>query len=155
MRNVILTLAVLAAVSAATPALANEGRVEARGGLVFGSGDSEGVAGVAAGYDWDLGDTAFAGVEVSGDKILQDNTRVVFGFTGRVGVKTGEKVKLFADGGYSTKPCSFCEDSIHAGAGVEVGLGEKVYGKLGYRHFFVGNGSSDFDSVVAGVGFRF
>lgn len=155
MRKVIISLAAAAAALAATPALANEGRVEARGGIVFGSGDSEAVAGVAAGYDFDLGTGAFAGVEVSGDKILQDNSRIVFGATGRVGAKLSGGTKLYADAGYSSKPCRFCEDAIHAGAGVEVPFGTSLYGKLAYRHFFVGNGFSDYDSVVAGIGVRF
>lgn len=155
MRKVIISLAAIAAATAATPALANEARVEARGGIVFGNGDSEGVAGVAAGYDFDLGSTAFVGAEVSGDKILEDNTRVVFGFTGRVGAKVGGNTRLYADAGYSTKPCSFCENSVHAGVGAEFGLSNKLYGKVAYRHFFVDSGVSDYDAVFAGVGFRF
>lgn len=149
------TALLLIAAAAPTPALAGDGRVEARGGIVFGSGDSETAVGVAAGYDFDLGGSAFLGAEVSGDKILQDNTRIVLGLTGRAGIKAGENTRFFVAGGYSTKPCRFCENSLHAGAGAEIALGSRVYGKVEYRHFFVGNGGSDFDSVVAGVGFRF
>ena len=158
MRTVLFSLAAAAAAAAATiavPAYANEGRVEARGGVVFGDGDSEGVAGIAAGYDWDLGQTLFVGAEVSGDKILEDNTRVVLGLTGRVGTKIGTGTKLYVDGGYSTKPCGACENSIHAGAGAEFGLTDKMYGKVAYRHFFVDSGVSDYDAVFAGIGFRF
>lgn len=163
MRKVIFLAAALAAATAATPALAasadnggGEGRAEVRGGVVFGSGDSEGVAGVAAGYDWSLGSgSTFVGAEVSADKILQDNTRVVFGFTGRLGIKAATNTKFFIDGGYSTKPCGGCEDSIHAGVGAEFAFTEKLYGKVGYRHFFVANGVEDYDAVTAGVGIRF
>ena len=149
------TAVLLLAALAPNPSLADDGRVEARGGVVFGSGDSEGVAGIAAGYDFDLGGSAFLGGEVSGDKILQDNTRIVLGLTGRAGIKAGENTRLFATGGYSTKPCRFCENSLHAGAGAEFALSSSIYGKVEYRHFFVDNGGSDFDSAVVGVGFRF
>lgn len=162
MRKVILSLAALAAATAATPALAasgesaGEGRAEVRGGVVFGGGDSEGVLGVAAGYDWQLGGGgAFVGAEVSADQILEDNTRVVFGFTGRFGAKIADNTKLYVNGGYSTKPCGACEDSIHAGVGGEFALTDKLYGKVEYRHFFVDDGFSDYDSVAAGIGFRF
>ena len=67
MRLVILPLIALAA--AATPALANEARVEARGGVIWDGGVTEDVWGIAAGYDWDLGEKTFVGLEVSGDKI--------------------------------------------------------------------------------------
>lgn len=153
--KIYLSALLLIAAAAPTPALAGDGRVEARGGIVFGSGDSEAAAGLAVGYDFDLGGSAFLGAEVSGDKILQDNTRIVLGLTGRAGVKAGENTRFFATGGYSTKPCRFCENSLHAGAGAEFALGSRVYGKVEYRHFFVDNGGSDFDSVVAGVGIRF
>ena len=149
------TALLLIAAAAPTPALAGDGRIEARGGIVFGSGDSEAAAGIAAGYDFDLGSSAFLGAEVSGDKIFQDNTRIVFGLTGRAGIKAGGNTRFFATGGYSTKPCRFCKDSIHAGAGAEFALGSNAYGKVEYRHFFVDSGGSDFDAVFAGVGFRF
>jgi outer membrane immunogenic protein len=132
MRKVLIALAATAA-AFASPAMANEGRIEARGGVVWDGGASEDVWGVAAGYDWDLG----------------------LGATARFGVKAGEKTKLFVDGGYTVNTCTACEDAIHAGVGAEVGVGSKVYLKAGYRHFFVANGFSDYDAVVAGVGVRF
>ena len=153
MRTVLISLA--AAVAVASPAFANEGRVEARGGIVWDSGASEATAGLAAGYDWDLGSSAFAGLEVSGDKILDaGSNRVSFGFTGRAGVKASADDKLFATVGYSTKNCNFCDDAVHAGAGYEHSFGS-MYGKVEYRHFFTSNGSSDFDAVAVGVGLKF
>ena len=154
MRKVLIGLAAVSAVLA-TPALANEGRIEARGGVVWDGSDTQDVYGIAAGYDFDLGSSAFAGVEVSGDKIADTGTRVAFGATGRLGAKVGGNAKVFVDGGYTTKNCALCDDAIHAGAGVEVGFASNLYGKLGYRHFFVANGSSDFDAVVVGLGVRF
>ena len=143
----------MASLALASPALANEARVEARGGIIWDNGDEEGIAGVAAGYDFDLGNT-FVGAEVSADKILTDNTRVSFGFGGRAGVKTSEAGKLYAAGSYQTKPCSTCEDSWTLGAGYQHGFGGNLYGKVEYRHYFV-DGFSDPDAVTAGLGVRF
>jgi len=153
MRTVILSLAV--ALAAATPALANEARVEARAGVIWGGGDSEAVAGAAVGYDFDLGSSAFAGVEVSADKVLDSAAnRVAFGFTGRLGVKVGENDKVFAAGGYTTKFSQFGVDSEHLGAGWQHNFGP-VYGKVEYRHFFTNQGVVDADAVVGGIGINF
>lgn len=153
MRLVILSAS--AALLATTPALANEGRVEARGGVIWSTGDEEAIAGVAAGYDFDLGTTAFVGGEVSADKILTDDTKVAFGFTGRLGAKLGEKGKFYGLGGYSTEPCDLCEDSWAAGVGYEHGFGQNLYGKVEYRHYFVDNGIPDADAVAVGLGMKF
>jgi len=153
MRLVLFALA--AATLAATPAMANEGRIEARGGVIWNGSDSEAIAGVAAGYDFDMGDKSFVGLEVSGDKILEDNTRVSFGASARAGVKTGASGKLYAVGGYATKPCKFCEDSVNLGAGYQHNFGQNFYGKVEYRHNFVGNGATDTDVAGVGLGMRF
>lgn len=153
MRKVLLPL--LASLAVASPALANEARVEARGGVIWGQGDSEAVAGIAAGYDFDLGSNAFAGVEVSGDKVLESNTRVAFGFTGRAGAKISDAGKLYATGGYTTKFARFGDDSLHLGAGYQHAFGNKFYGKVEYRHYFFDHGVADPDAVVAGLGVRF
>jgi hypothetical protein len=153
MRKVLLSLA--ASLVIATPALANEGRIEGRGGVIWDRGNTEAIAGVAAGYDFDLGPGAFAGPEVSADKVLTDNTRVSFGFGGRAGIKTSEAGKVYAVGSYQTKPCRGCEHSWSAGAGYQHGFGNRLYGKVEYRHFFVGNGLSDPDAVTAGLGVKF
>lgn len=153
MRLVLISLA--ASLVAATPALANEARVEARGGVAWADGDSEAIAGVAAGYDYDLGSTAFVGAEVSADKILDGNAnRVGFGFSGRLGAKIAEAGKLYAAGGYTTKFCEFCDGTWNVGAGYQHSFG-KLYGKVEYRHFFVKDSSTDVDAVVAGLGVKF
>lgn len=152
MRKILLPL--LASLAVATPALANEARVEARGGVAWGSGDSEAIVGVAAGYDYDLGSVAFVGAEVSADKILTAAAnRVGFGFAGRIGAKTSV-AKLYAVGGYATKFCDFCDGTWNAGVGAEAPLMGKIYGKLEYRRYFVEAGS-DVNAVVAGVGYKF
>ena len=153
MRKIILPLlAVAAAGAVATPALANEARVEARGGVIWVPGDSEAIAGIAAGYDYDLGSTVFVGAEVSGDKILASGAKVAVGFTGRLGAKVGS-AKVFAAGGYTTEFCDGCDGQWHIGAGAEVPLTGKIYGKVEYRHFI--HDFSDADSVVAGLGMKF
>ncbi len=153
MRKVLLSLA--ASLAVASPALANEARIEGRGGVIWDQGDEQATAGIAAGYDFDLGSRVFAGPEISADKILTDNTRVSFGFGGRAGVKTSEAGKLYAAGAYQTKPCSTCEDSWSLGGGYQHSFGTNLYGKVEYRHFFAKNNVSDPDSVVAGVGLKF
>lgn len=154
MRKIILPL--IASLAIATPAMANEGRIEARGGVFWTDGYTQDAYGVAAGYDFDLGETAFAGVEVSGDKIADSGTQVAFGMTGRLGAKMGESGKLYATGGYTTETCDICDnDSVHAGLGYEQGFGNKLYGKVEYRHFFVDANRPDGNAVMAGLGMRF
>jgi len=153
MRAILFSLAALAAT--ATPALANEARVEARGGVVWDNSDSQAIAGIAAGYDWDLGSKAFAGVEVSGDKLLTSNTRISAGGGLRAGLKMNEDGKLYAVGSYQTKPCRGCDEYWTAGAGYQHSLVNNVYAKVEYRHLFIGNGFPDSDSMTAGLGMKF
>lgn len=152
MKKFAVAAALLSAV-VATPALAapgGEGRVEVRGGLITGNGIDEGTLGLAAGYDFDLGSTAFAGAEVAGDKVLVDGADVQFSAGGRVGAKIGANGKLFATAGYTFSDI----DDPYVGAGYQHKFGSNVYGKVEYRHQFIGN-FGDFDTIVAGVGFAF
>jgi len=153
MRFALLSLAAAAAL--ATPAMANEARFEGRGGIVWGNGDSEATAGVAAGYDWDLGESAFAGIETSADKILDGRNRVSFGSGVRLGVKTAPDSKIYGAASYQTKPCRTCEESIAAGVGYQQGFGNRMYGKVEYRHHFVGDNIPDYDAAMVGVGVKF
>lgn len=153
MRKFILPL--IASLAFAAPALANETRAELRGGAIWSNGQTEATYGAAVGYDFDLAPMTFAGVEVSGDKIDQSGTKVAYGITGRVGVKALTGTKVFVAGGYTTKPCDLCVDSMHAGGGVEQSVGGPVYLKAEYRHFFTGSGVPDSNSAVVGVGVRF
>lgn len=150
MRKLIIAAATVAALSS-TPAFAEtsgEGRVEARGGIAWAGGGEEAIAGIAAGYDFDLGEKAFFGVEASADKILADGTEVVFGATARVGVKAGENGKLYVNGGYSFNS----SDAFHAGAGYQHKLGKNLYAKIEYRRFF---DTVDINTAAVGVGFAF
>ncbi|WP_260582534.1 outer membrane protein [Sphingopyxis sp. PET50] len=152
MKKFAVAAALLSAI-VATPSLAaegGEGRVEVRGGLITGNGIDEGTLGLAVGYDFDLGDTAFVGAEVAGDKVLVDGADVQFSAGGRIGAKLGANGKLFATGGYTFSDI----DDPYVGAGYQHKFGSNVYGKVEYRHQFIGN-FGDFDSFVAGVGFAF
>ena len=154
MKKISIAAAALAAV-VATPALANEGRVEARGGIVWADGDSEATAGVAAGYDWTVGQGTFVGVEVAGDKILTGGTKVSFGLNARGGAQLDNGTKLYVTGGWNSEPCDLCDDTVSAGAGAEFPIGNALYGKVEYRHFFASSGYFDTNAVVAGLGVRF
>lgn len=153
MRKFILPL--IASLAFATPALANDTRVEVRGGAIWSNGTTEATYGAAAGVDFDLAPMTFAGVEVSADKIDQAGTKLAYGATARFGVKAGPLSKLFVAGGYTTEPCDLCEGSWHAGAGLEQSIMGPLYLKAEYRHFFTSNGVPDSNSVVGGVGMRF
>lgn len=144
-----------ASIAVASPALANEARVEARAAVVFTTGEAQDSYGIAAGYDIDLGKQGFVGVEVSGDKIANPGTKVALGFTGRAGYKAETGTRLFVAGGYTTTTCDGCVGAVHAGAGFEQNIGSNAYGKLEYRHYFVGDGFNDYNGIAVGVGFRF
>lgn len=134
---------------AASSAQAGEGRVEVRGGIAFAAGASEAVAGAAAGYDFDLGDSVFAGVEGSADKVLTGGTSVLWGVGGRLGAKIGESTRAYVNGGIGF--C--CGDSAgYAGAGVQQKFAGQFYGKIEYRRYF---GVVDINTVAAGVGINF
>ena len=151
MKKFAVAAALLSAV-VATPSFAaegGEGRIEARGGIAWSGGQEEAVAGVAAGYDFDLGSSAFAGVEASADKILAGGTEVVFGLTGRLGAKMGDAGKLYATAGYSFND----GDAAHIGAGYQHKFGTNTYGKIEYRRFLV-NGT-DINTAVVGLGYAF
>jgi len=154
MRKILVPFAAAAAILA-SPALANQGRIEGHGGVVWDGSDSDATAGVAVGYDWDLGSSAFVGVETSADKILRSNQRVFWGVGGRAGMKVTEAGKLYGVAGYQTKPCKTCEDSVSLGAGYQHDFGDKLYGKVEYRHYLVDNGVPDYDGAVVGLGLRF
>jgi outer membrane immunogenic protein len=152
-KSVLPLIAAVAIGAAATPALANETRVEARTGVIWGGGDTEATAGVAAGYDFDLGPAVFSGVEISADKMLTSNTKTAVGFSGRLGAAL-PIAKVYATGGYTTEFCNSCSGKWHAGLGTELPLGPMLYGKAEYRHYFADNNPSS-NAVLAGVGVKF
>lgn len=155
MRIALVSLAAVAAVAAATPAFANEARVEARTGIVWNGSDSEATAGVAAGYDYDLGDKFFVGVEASADKILADNYRVSWGVGGRAGFKVTPTTKLYANSTWQSKYSKYGNSAVAVGGGVEQGLNDRFYAKAEYKHLLIGDNTPDADVGLVGVGVKF
>jgi outer membrane immunogenic protein len=149
MRSKFVAIIAVATAVVAVPAQANEARVEARGGLVWAFGDEEAVAGVAAGYDFDLGDTGFVGAEVSADKVLRDGFDVQFGFTGRAGVNLTAADRFYFNGGYTVGDV----DAAHLGAGLQHDFNDSLYGKIEYRHLF--ESGYEPDVALVGLGMRF
>lgn len=149
MLKTVTAAAAVAAAFVAAPAMANEARVELRGGAIFIADEEEATAGLAAGYDFDLGSAAFVGAEVAADKVLITDSNIYVGLTGRAGAKLGNG-RLFAAAGYTFGEG---EDVPHLGAGYEHTVAGTTYIKAEYRHFF-----SDFldaDAVSVGIGARF
>lgn len=155
MRIALVSLAAVAAAAAATPALANEARVEARTGLIWDGSDSEAVAGVAAGYDYDLGERAFVGVEGSADKLLTDNTRVSWGVGGRAGVKVTPTTKAFASATWQSKYSRYGNSAVGVGGGIQQDIGSRYYAKVEYKHLLVGDNTPDADQGLIGLGVKF
>ena len=155
MRIALVSLAAVAAVAAASPAFANEARVEARTGVIWDGSDSDAVAGVAAGYDYDLGEKFFVGVEGSADKVLTDNTRVSWGVGGRAGVKVTPSTKLYAASTWQSKFAKYGNSAVGVGGGLQQDLNDKFYGKVEYKHLLVGDNTPDADVGLVGVGMKF
>ena len=152
MRKIAL-FAALAAATVATPAFAQstgEGRVEVRGGIAWADGAEEAFAGVAAGYDYDVTETAFFGVEAGADKVLAGGADVFFTLGARAGAKIGDAGRLYVLGGYGFADG---DDGAFAGAGYQHALDEKLFAKVEYRRTLVAGPDVNFAGV--GVGIRF
>jgi outer membrane immunogenic protein len=144
----LLILASAVAALASTPAMAaGEGRIEGRAGIAWAGGFDDFVGGVGAGYDFDLGETAFAGPEASYDTNFDGLDAINLG--ARLGFKAGEKTKIYAAAGYDVGDF----DEFNAAVGVQHSFGDKVYGKVEYRRYFF-NGT-DLNAAVAGIGVKF
>jgi hypothetical protein len=155
MRIALVSLAAVVAVAAATPALANEARVEARGGVIWDGSNSEATLGVAAGYDYDLGENAFIGIQGSADKILTDDTRVSWGVGGRIGVVAAPGTKVYALADWQSKNCKYCNSAVGVGGGVQQDIGTRYYLKAEYQHLLIGDNTPDADRGLVGVGVKF
>jgi outer membrane immunogenic protein len=147
MKKFILLASAVAAI-ASTPAMAaGEGRIEGRGAIGWGGGADDFFAGVAAGYDFDLGENVFAGPEVSYDTNFDGADLVNVG--GRLGVKTGEKGRLYVAGAYELNDA----EEFNAAVGYQHSFTDKVYGKVEYRRYFF-NGT-DLNAAGVGIGVKF
>ena len=147
----VLFSALLVAIPAA-PALAEEAsggpRAEVRGGVAWTEDHTDPVLGIAAGYDFDLGNTVFLGGEVSGEKVLAEDTHVELALTGRLGTEVSEKGSVFLAGGYTF---THHGDGPHIGLGYEYHLGHGgTYIAAEYRHVFVDHHEAN--AVTIGIG---
>jgi outer membrane immunogenic protein len=156
MRKIAIAAATLAALFAA-PAFAQssgasgEGRVEVRGGIAWAGGAEEAFAGAAAGYDFDLGDTTFVGIEAAADKVLVDGSEIFFTGAIRAGAKTGANGKVYVLGGYGFTDGA--GDGAFAGLGYQHKFGSNFYGKVEYRRTLVSGTDINFAGVGLGVSF--
>lgn len=150
MKKFAITAAILAAF-ASTPAMAEgEARVEIRGGIAFAGGAEEAFLGVGAGYDFDLGETAFIGLDVGADKVLVGGAKVLWSVGGRLGANVSEEGKLYALGGIG-----FCcgTSEPYIGAGYQHDVSEKVYLKAEYRRVLASGIDGNYAGVGVGVNF--
>lgn len=137
---------------AATPAYAKgEGRVEADGGIAFSGGTSYAFAAVSGGYDFDLGDKAFVGLDIGAGKVLARRTDAFLNVGGRIGIKAGENGRVYASGGMG-----FCcgGSDPYVGAGYQQRFGSKFFAKIEYRKVLSSFGP-DANFAGIGLGIRF
>ena len=151
MRKSVLFSALLLALPAA-PVAAKDSiggpRAEARAGIAWSDGHTDPVVGLAAGYDFDLGDHTFLGAEVSGEKILAEDTYVEAALTARLGTAVSKKGSVFVNGGFTF---THHGDGPHVGLGYEHHLGHGgTYIAAEYRHVFVDHHETN--AITIGIG---
>lgn len=135
-----------------TPALANDARVEVRGGVAWPDGQTaKATAGAAVGYDVSLGGGAFVGAEESVDKPLEGGTNARFATSGRIGVKASPSDKIYATGGYNYGKGP---NGTDIGGGWEHNFGG-LYGKVEYKHFFNEDAAPNSNAALVGLGVKF
>ena len=148
MRSLVFAAAI-AASTIATPALANEARVELRTGIAWVSGVSDETLGVAVGYDADISEAAFVGVEAVADTNF-DFADPILGVNGRLGAKVGDAGKLFGTVGYA-RDTTFDLDDWTLGAGYQHNLGSNMLLSAQYQRYM----DTDVNRASIGFGFRF
>jgi len=161
----ILAAALAASTLLATPAFAQDAApatftgARVGGTIGFADDDFGGTQaftyGVEAGYDFDLGG-AVAGVTLEAQDSGEDGIGRDLSAVGRVGGKAGDRVLLYALGGYTNLRVlsSTNLDGFRVGGGVEVAATRNLYVKAEYRY---SNYELDVEAYqgVVGVGFRF
>ncbi|WP_395326967.1 hypothetical protein WBP06_09610 [Novosphingobium sp. BL-8H] len=154
MRTTRLAL-ILALTFASRPALADEAYIEGSGGVSWNKESTDALAGIAMGYDVDLNEKIFVGVEGTAEKLLTHDTRVAWGIGGRLGAEVLPRSKIFAGVNWQSKDCGECGNAIGIGTGWEQNLSEKIYAKLEFKHLFVENHEPDANVISAGIGMIF
>jgi outer membrane immunogenic protein len=186
MRSYLVVLSSFVAIAVATPAAAEGLRAEIHGGWDHSSSadvDDDGIVyGIGLGYDMNVGQNAFVGVDFSLDDstakecetsviVASDELCVKAGRDLAAGIRAGvnlsERGKLYALGAYTnarvkltysdtTGTVSEGEnlDGFRIGAGYEHLMSDNVYGKVEYRY---SNYEADFErhQLLLGVGINF
>jgi hypothetical protein len=143
-------LATAALMTLSTPAYAaGEGYVEGRIGYAWVGdlADTESL-GVALGYDFDVGGNAFVGIEATADTDFDINNPIL-GLNARLGVKAGEKSKIFGTIGY-VYDTTFEVDDMLVGAGFEQKVGKVSLG-LQYQRVL----DLEVNRLFVGIGTKF
>lgn len=183
MRKIIFTLA---AILVSSPALADGFRADIHGGWdrvnVLGAGKSGVEYGLGLGYDFDVAENFFIGLDGNIDEsstkacvdnliVLGDRTCAKTGIDlsggARMGFKTGELAKLYVLGAYTrarvkasyelagtTTSVGDWGDGWRVGAGYQLTFKNGVYGKIEYRYSDYQGGFKR-HNVIAGVGYQF
>lgn len=161
-----ILIAAALAVTVATPAFAQDAEAPANNFAGARIGAEIGVAdddlfgtesftyGLEAGYDFDLGGKAIAGI-VAGIQDSDDTGREL-SIGGRLGANIGSKALVYGTVGYSNLEVvdDFELDGVRFGLGVEVAPHKNVYLKAEQRYANYELGAELWQTVV-GVGFRF
>ena len=148
MRSILIICSTALAIMS-TPALANEGRAEVRGGLAWASGGSDETIGISLGYDVNLGEKLFVGIEAVADTDF-DISSPVIGLNGRAGLRAGANGKLFVTAGYAYQTESDLDD-IALGASYQRDLNSKAMVSIHYQRYL----DTEINRAMIGLGYRF
>jgi hypothetical protein len=132
-----------------SPALANEGRVELRTGIAWVSGVSDETIGIAAGYDADVSENVFVGVEAVADTDF-NFVSPTLGVNARLGTKVMETGRLFALAGYAYETQFDFDDAV-VGVGFQQEFGTGMLVSLQYQRYV----DTEVNRVAIGLGARF
>jgi outer membrane immunogenic protein len=148
MRSILFAATAIAAV-VSSPALANEGRVELRNGIIWANGVSDEAVGLALGYDADVSDAFFVGIESTIDTNF-DFVSPVLGVNARLGTNIGESGRFFGTVGYAYDT-DFDIDDFAVGGGYQHTLNGDLVISAQYQRYL----DLDINRVSVGVGARF
>lgn len=136
---------------------------ELRGGIAGASDVTTETIGLAAGFDTDVGSSAFVGAEITADTDASFSTPV-YGLNARLGTKMGEDGKLFATAGvarlqesvYLYVPGYLLAYSgwytdVTAGVGYQHKIGKSMRLSVQYQRYF----DTEANRGSIGIGFEF
>lgn len=156
-------IAVAAVATFSATAAQAESYVEVRGGIAGSSDATTETIGLAAGFDMDIGSSAFIGTELTADTDASFATPV-YGLNLRVGTKMGEAGKLFATAGVARLEASGAiagpgyilvysgwYTDVTAGVGYQHKIGKSTRLSVQYQRYF----DTQANRGSIGIGFEF